>query len=158
MCYFKIEPTTVKSIVQYLNELKPAEQAATLPVPDLSLYLAMRINLGWKYDNLIFEKAVPILSKYQVTPHDPATNYYVGRMMVQLNKETHALWQKQMPAASLVIQEKSGCWPASQEPTFSRLGHNRLESTCLQLMTITLQNRFKNFLKNDRAVDESFPL
>jgi hypothetical protein len=41
---------------------------------------------------------------------------------------------------------------------FLRLGHNCLESTCLHLMTITLQNRFRHFLKDNRAVDEEFPL
>ncbi len=43
------------------------------------------------------------------------------------------------PPHPLSFKEKSGVWPASQDPTFSRLGHNRLESTCLHLMTITLR-------------------
>lgn len=186
MAYLAINPKTVKIVVLALNAMVPHDaDLAKLHPADLSQAIIARIHLGWKYDNQVIQNTGPILNKYKPEIGEPATNYYVGRVLYKLEEETRKAWLKIMPPVILPAQVQSdhlpgqlppmllpgqkhsddlaGSWPPGKPSTTTRLGQNRFEATCLNLLTLGYATapgrKHDGVLKRDLApLDESFPL
>ncbi len=159
-----MNPAAVKSLVQFIELVTPVEKIGTLPPTTLGMYIDARFNLGWRnYDHQGIQQSIPVLSRYVPTLRDPATNFYVGNMMIRFDKETEQAWLQQMPGLLVQRQVRQGLsrgsWPPARLRALSRLGQNRLESTCLALMTITLEKRSPKYIKRyPREFEGAFPL
>jgi hypothetical protein len=164
MNYITPSPETIKSLLQFMDGVTPVEKIGALPPTTLGMYIDARFNLGWRnYDHQGIQQSIPVLSRYVPTLRDPATNFYVGNMMIRFDKETEQAWLQQMPA--LLVQGQvhqglsRGSWPPGETSALTRLGQNRLESTCLALMTITLEKRSPKYIKRyPREFEGAFPL
>ena len=185
MSYLTVNPNTVKTVVAALNQMVPADaDYSKIPAADLSQAIIARIHLGWKYDNQGIQNTIPVLGKYKPESGEPATNYYVGRVLYLLDNDTRKAWQEIMPPVILAGQQKgdnlpnqlpplllpgqkqtedlTGSWPPGKSSSTTRLGQNRFEATCLNLLTLGYAKapgrKHDWVLKRETEVDESFPL